>query len=80
MFRLAAITLATLISTQVLAEEVRLNDSQWSCSGYCFLNGDTATDPWQPVYSEGATEQEARDNIDCGPYEEVNITCRENKS
>jgi hypothetical protein len=80
MLRLTAIILTTLISTQVFAEEGRFNNSQWSCSGYCFLGGDTPTNPWQPVYSEGATEQEARDNIDCGPYEEVGITCRENKS
>lgn len=27
--------------------------------------------------STGATEEEARENIDCGPYEETGIVCKE---
>ena len=53
---------------------------KWSCSGYCFLGGDIPTNPWQPVSSVGATEQEARDNIDCGPYQEMGITCKMNET
>ncbi|NBX76913.1 MAG: hypothetical protein EBQ92_10200 [Proteobacteria bacterium] len=68
-----------LITTQALGELNGAEKSKWSCSGYCFLGGDTPTNPWVPVSSEGATEQDARDNIDCGPYQEVGITCEENK-
>lgn len=50
--------------------------SNWICEGYCFLGGDVPTNPFQPVSSSGATEQEARDNIDCGPYIETGIVCR----
>jgi len=80
MLRITALVLPTLISAQVLAHEDSPTANKWSCSGYCFLGGDLPTNPWQPVSSEGATEQEARDNIDCGPYEEVGITCHENKN
>jgi len=63
------------------SEDACLLDSEptarWRCEGYCFLGGDTPTNPWQPVSSEGSTEQEARDNIDCGAYEEVGINCRQ---
>jgi hypothetical protein len=52
------------------------DSSKWLCEGYCFLGGDVPTNPWQPVSATGATEQEARDNIDCGPYEETGISCR----
>ena len=48
----------------------------WSCRGYCFMGGDTPTNPWIPVSSTGASEEEARDNIDCGPFVEVEISCR----
>lgn len=48
----------------------------WHCSGYCFMGGDTATNPWVPVSATGADETEARDNIDCGPFIEVGISCR----
>lgn len=51
------------------------SEEKWECHGYCFLGGDCPTNPWQPVGSSGASEQEARDNIDCGSFEEVNITC-----
>ncbi len=51
-------------------------EDQWSCSGWCFMGGDTPTNPWIPVSSSGSTEQEARDNIDCGMYEEAGISCR----
>ena len=50
--------------------------SLWLCEGYCFLGGDVPTDPFQPVSATGATEQEARDNIDCGSHEETGISCR----
>jgi hypothetical protein len=65
----------------VTSEDVCLQDpeptAKWRCEGYCLLGSDLPTNPWQPVASEGATEQEARDNIDCGAYEEVGITCRQ---
>ena len=48
----------------------------WSCNGYCFMGGDTPTNPWLPVSSTGSSEQEARDNIDCGQFVEVGITCQ----
>ena len=51
-------------------------ENEWICEGYCFLGGDVPTDPFQPISATGATEQEARDNIDCGPYTETGITCR----
>lgn len=49
----------------------------WVCDGYCFLGGDVPVNPFQPVSSSGATEQEARENIDCGPYQETGIVCKE---
>jgi|LakMenEpi03Aug12_release.lakeMendotaPanAssembly.Ray.scaffolds.fasta_scaffold409957_2 hypothetical protein len=52
-----------------------LLQEKWECHGYCFLGGDCPTNPWQPVSSSGSSEQEARDNIDCGSFEEANITC-----
>lgn len=48
----------------------------WECSGWCFMGGDYPTNPWIPVSSSGATEDEARDNIDCGMYQEAGISCR----
>jgi hypothetical protein len=60
-----------------MADEQLPMEEQWSCSGWCLLGADTPTNPWIPVSSTGATEQEARDNIDCGIYEEVGITCRQ---
>lgn len=60
------------MENQVSEQEV----SKWLCEGYCFLGGDVPTNPFQPVSATGATEQEARDNIDCGPYEETGISCR----
>jgi len=51
--------------------------AKWLCEGYCFLGGDVPTNPFQPVSATGATEQEARDNIDCGPYQETGISCRQ---
>lgn len=50
--------------------------SYWRCEGYCFLGGDVPTNPFQPVSATGATEEEARENIDCGPYQETDISCR----
>jgi hypothetical protein len=63
---------ALFATTEPQAEE----EEEWSCSGWCLLGADTPTNPWIPVSSTGATEQEARDNIDCGIYEEVAISCR----
>jgi len=51
------------------------NESKWVCSGYCFLGGDLPTNPWRPISSEGATEQEARDNLDCDPYMQSGVGC-----
>jgi hypothetical protein len=47
----------------------------WSCSGYCFTGGDSAGNQWIPVGSYGSTEEEARENIDCGQFFEEGITC-----
>ncbi len=52
------------------------NDSTWICEGYCFLVGDLPTNLFQPVSATGATEQEAQDKSDCGPYQETGISCR----
>jgi hypothetical protein len=57
-------------------EDLAQTAELWLCSGYCFMGGDTATNPWVPVSANGASEQEARDNIDCGPFVEVGISCR----
>lgn len=62
------------------SELCRTGANHWVCEGYCFLGGDTPTNPFQPVSSSGATEQEARDNIDCGPYTETGIVCRQVES
>ncbi len=59
-----------------MAGEQTTMEEQWSCSGWCLLGADTPTNPWIPVSSTGATEQEARDNIDCGIYDEGGISCR----
>lgn len=58
------------------AAEENPPEEQWSCSGWCFMGGDTPTNPWIPVSSSGSSEQEARDNIDCGMYQEAGISCR----
>ena len=65
-----------LFSAIFAATEPHAED-EWSCSGWCFMGGDTPTNPWIPVSSTGATEQEARDNINCGMYEEAGISCRQ---
>jgi hypothetical protein len=62
-------------SAPTLAVESCDDPELWICRGYCFMGGDTPTNPWIPVSSEGSSEQEARDNIDCGRFEEVNIRC-----
>ncbi len=58
------------------ADEIPHTAELWSCSGYCFMGGDTATNPWIPVSGSGASEEDARDAIDCGAFVEVGITCR----
>ena len=50
--------------------------SYWVCDGYCFL-ADVPVGNFQPVSSIGATEKEARENIDCGQYQETGIVCEE---
>ena len=67
---------ALISSARGLAEEFRETEELWSCSGYCYMVGDTATNPWIPVSSSGASEDEARENIDCGQFVETGITCR----
>ncbi len=62
-------------SALVAATEPRAEE-EWSCSGWCFMGGDYPTNPWIPVSSTGATEDEARDNIDCGMYQEAGISCK----
>lgn len=62
-------------SAPTLAVESCDDPELWICRGYCLMGADTPTNPWIPVRSEGSSEQEARDNIDCGRFEEVNISC-----
>ena len=64
-----------LLSIEARADDPCNTEEHWICRGYCFMGGDTPTNPWIPVSSEGSSEQEARDNIDCGRFEEVSITC-----
>ena len=72
-----AATVAALLPTVASrADDTPETAELWSCSGYCFMGGDTPTNPWIPVSSSGASEEEARNNIDCGSFVEVGITCR----
>lgn len=64
------------LAQPALASEGINEDESWECSGWCFMGGDYPTNPWIPVSSTGATEDEARDNIDCGMYQEAGISCR----
>jgi hypothetical protein len=75
-FRILLPLAAGSYSMHTMAGEQSTMEEQWSCSGWCFMGGDTPTNPWIPVSSSGSTEQEARDNIDCGMYQEAGISCR----
>lgn len=68
---------STVLGSSVAEESQPLEASKWVCEGYCFLGGDVPTNPFQPVIAYGNTEQEARDNIDCGAYTETGIACRQ---
>lgn len=67
---------AMVAESRVFADEQPEMAELWSCSGYCFMGGDTPTNPWIPVSATGSSEQEARDKIDWGQFIEVDITCR----
>lgn len=67
---------AAALNTTAYAELQSEPKDVWQCDGYCYYGGDAPTSPFVPVGSQGATEQEARDNIDCNGFEEVDITCR----
>lgn len=76
-----------LFSLMGFSEEGLLaNDSfssekrSWTCDGYCFLGGDMPGNPFRPISSTGATEEEARHNLDCDPYYQTGVTCKEIKS
>ena len=72
----AQVFICVMSSQPAMAFENFTQGESWECSGWCFMGGDYPTNPWIPVSSTGATEDEARDNIDCGIYQEAGISCR----
>jgi len=77
LFWFMSISSATLLGEIGESDISSGSNRHWVCNGYCFLGGDTPVNPFQPVSSTGATEEEARENIDCGPYQETGIVCKE---
>jgi hypothetical protein len=68
--------MGVVLTQPAIASEDINKEESWQCSGWRFMGGDYPTNPWIPVGSTGSTEQEARDNIDCGMYQEAGISCR----
>lgn len=67
--------IASLFSQASFADKQPEPAQEWECRGYCYYGGDAPTSPLVPVAARGATEEEARNNIDCDGFEEVDITC-----